>query len=259
MANARFLFDDLVRTAPATPLVNSVGTWLTVRPQTFILSPWRKKVARSALAAGNVDIILDLGVAKSFNAAFLIQPKIHTGGSVKIQANATNVWTAPTFDSGSFPAIDTKRRLTGLYFATQTFRYVRILWTNTGGVTESVELGYLMLGTYYEPTYNITDNLNTKPNDPSVINEAYDGEIQAFKKTKFNTINFFLEAMPGATDKVSLENMYSVTGKTHPLIFALDANVMTDHYFGYFTDFDVTFSSGTVSDWDVAGSFQEAR
>ena len=260
MANVRFTYTDLMRGSAVTLLTNTVGSWDLTRPTSFILSPWRKKVARSLTSGSDVDLIIDLGSAQSFNAAFLVQPKLHgSGGTVKIQAHSANLWTTPAFSSASFPAVELNRRLTGLYFSTQTYRYVRILWTNVGAVTDYVELGYLMLGTYYEPTYNITDQLVTKPNDPSVVNEAYDGEVQAFEKTKFDTVDFFLEAMPGATDRVSFQTMFNSIGITRPLVLAVDADVMNLTYYGHFTDFNIEFASGTVNDWDISGNFREAR
>lgn len=258
MANARFIYTDWVRAADASVIVNTVGNWLVQRPAEFILSPWRKKVARSTGSPTDVDLVVDLKSARSFNCAFLIQPKIHVGGSVKIQANATNVWTSPSFDSGAFPAIDAQRRLTGLYFAAQNYRYVRVLWVNTGVVSQEVELGYLMLGTYYEPTYNLTDKLSRTPNDPSVINEAYDGEVQVFRKTKFRTVNFFFEAMPLA-DRNACDTMYDEVGIGRHVIFATDSALLNDTFYGRFLDWKIDFHTGSYELWDLAGQFSEAR
>jgi hypothetical protein len=258
MANARFLYDNLFWGA-STSLTTTVGAWLLTRPLSFLFSPWRKKVARSVAATTSVDIIINFGSAKIFNGIFLINPKVHTGGSVVIQANNTNSWGSPAFTSAAFPAVDLKRKLTGLFFAQQTYQYVRVWFKNDAGVNEYIELGTIVIGNYYEPTYNITDRLTINRHDPSRIVVAYDGERQSHRLTKYDDIDGELEAMPEA-DKDTFLSMYDQVGTDTPLVFAIDSAVLSKMYYGYLADeVSVDYHVGSLDLWDIDVALEEAR
>ena len=257
MANARFVYRNFVLESGVV-FSNTVGSWLSVRPLTFLISPWRKKMARSTTSVTNVDIVIDLGVIRSFNSAFLINPKIHTGGNVEIQANSTNVWTAPSFTS-VFPAIDTTRKLTGQYFALQSVRWVRVLFRNIATVNEYVELGNLVLGSYFEPEHTLTDDFHRTRNDPSVLVKAYDGERQSHRLTKFDSIDGFLEAQSEA-DKETFLAMYDFAGQDTPVVFSVDASFLNQTYYAYFPEaVTADYHRGSVNLWDVNVRLEEAR
>lgn len=261
--NSRFLYHNLIWDVNAfgvSPVIfsSSVGAWLTTRPLSFLFSPWRKKIARSSTAITDVDIIIDLGSVKSFNSAFLVNPKLHLGGSVELQVNATNSWGAPSLTL-TFPTIDAARKLTGLYFATQNARWVRIRFRNLAAALDYAELGALMLGVYFEPTYTITDDFHRHRHDPSRVVTAYDGERQSHRLTKYDSIDAFLEAQPEA-DKETYLAMFDMVGTDTPFIFSVDAAFLNQTYYAYFPN-EVTadYHRGTVDLWDIQIDIEEAR
>lgn len=259
MANARFIYDNLYWRTATTLLAPSVGSWLSTRPLSYSLNSWPKKVARSATGVTDVDVIIDLGSALTFNSIFIKNPKIHTGGKIVVYANATNSWGAPSFTSADLPTIDTYRKLTGLYFSNQTFRYVRVRFQNVAAASDYAEFGTIYLGQYYEPTYNITDKLKIEQVDPSRVVKAYDGERQAHQLTKFHNVFGHLEAMPAA-DKDQILVMDSLVGTTIPLIWSIDSALLSQTYYGYLAErIAVDYSPGTLDLWDIDIELEEAR
>lgn len=258
MTNARFVYNNLVWAA-ATVLSNSVGSWLTTRPLSFLLSYARKKVARSGQATTAQDIIVDLGSAQSVNYAVLVSPKIHTGGSVTLQGNATNSWGSPSFTM-VFPAINTVRKLTAIYFATQNLRYWRVLFNNPGPVNEYVELGTLYLGQYFEPTYQMHESFSVGRKDPSIVVKAVDGERQSYRLTQFDGLAVFFDAMVAADKDVLQYTMFGIVGTDTPIIFAVDSDSLKTVYYAYLPDeIEADYSEGTVDQWDVRVGLEEAR
>jgi hypothetical protein len=257
--NARFLYANYLWEAATTVLAPSVGAWLTERPLSFLQKPWRKKVARSVTSGSTagVDIIIDLGSIRSVNSVVLVNPKKYATGAITLSAHASNSWGSPTYGPITFPTVNTLRRLTVLYIA-QSFRYWRIHFTNPGAGNEFVELGTIFIGSYYEPTFNITEQLRIKPEDPSEVVEAYDGEVQGFKKTHYDVVGAFLESMP-ASDRNTFRNMWMVNGRTSPLVLAVDGDDLNITYYGYLEEVDFDFAKGTIDDWDIGFNFKEAR
>lgn len=115
----------------------------------------------------------DLGSAASFTVAFVSDHNL-TNGTVTIQANATDVWTAPSFaqalaGSGS--------GLRGAFFASQSYRYLRALFDDTSNPAGFSQAGVWFVGPYLEPTRSFRQGHNESADDLSTLVVADQGAI----------------------------------------------------------------------------------
>lgn len=261
MTNARFLYQNYFWDT-TTVLTNSVGSWLTTRPLSFLTSFWRKKVARSTTSAATsgVDVVIDLGSAKSITMVALINPKIFTGGSVTLSAHTSNSWGTPSFGPVTFPAINVNRKLTSHYFAAQNFRWWRIHFPNPGAANEFAELGTVVMGAYFEPTYQLSESFSIARKDPSRVVTAIDGERQSYRLTKFNTLGVLFDSMLEADKDVLQNTMFNAIGTDTPFVFAVDADNLETVHYAYLPDtIDAQYATGTVNMWNVGVEIEEAR
>jgi hypothetical protein len=107
--------------------------------------PWR-----TADAAGAHNVVNDFGSAQQIDTVFLGNVNLTSGATVKIQANTADSWGAPAFEETlTVSGLGLNPRHRNLYHelaSAQTFRYWRLLITDTSNPDGFYEIGEWWLG-----------------------------------------------------------------------------------------------------------------
>jgi hypothetical protein len=133
----RFLQSNLIESATLTAS-NENGSFPVGNIQDTILA----SVFRST--STSVNIVIDLGVAKTCDIFFLAKHNMTSSATVTLEANSSDVWTSPPFSESI-----TVEDLIAADFTAASYRYWRLViadGTNTDGY---IKIGGLGLGEYY--------------------------------------------------------------------------------------------------------------
>lgn len=186
--------------------------------------PARWKDWRSATGTSDQWWKADLGANKNFQLLAVMNAKLHTGGTLKAQANASDVWTSPTVDHTlTIPSVNYTAVLADWLSSVQNLRWIRFYFTNTGAVNEYAQIGAVFAGTYLEPSRSVSPSLSVRRVDPSVHRYATGGQRSSLVRSKFHEVSgtFPLQTVSARQDQRAL---YETVGATTPIIFALDPN-----------------------------------
>jgi hypothetical protein len=183
---------------------------------------WKKW--RSSTTTGDQWVKFDLGANKTLTVLAAISAKLHAGGTLKCQANATDVWTSPTVsDTLTVPSPDFTAVLAD-WIASQNLRWIRFYFTNVGAVSDYVELGAVFAGTYLEPTNTLAQGVMVTRVDPSMQQRATGGQRSALVRPKYHEVaGVLLPQVASARD--DLRAMFETVGDSTPVILAVDPTV----------------------------------
>lgn len=193
----RIRFADTSRNlyvAIATALTPSSSA--TALPASYSQHPDRAKVWRSAQGTGVATMDVDLGSAQDVTALHVANLKLVGAGALQLYSGAS--LGAETTLRGTITAQDTDTRVGFVHFATANARYWRLKFTNPGSANDYAELGYVHLGTYFEPTQNVTVPSDVGLLDPSVESASVDGQATFARRTMFAKGAWAFENIPEA-------------------------------------------------------------
>lgn len=214
---ARLLYDNLALNASLSASSADFGYAVT-----NLKSPARWKKWRSLAATTDQSIVVDFGVATNFQSVMLASYVAHTGGAIRIQANATNSWGAPSVNVLlTLPSINPNKVVGNWFSSVQSYRYVRILFVNTGAIAQKVELGVLSIGTYFQPTYSLAPKYEMTRVDPSDVNRVPGGQRVAQRKTPYWQLRGGFDVEP-ETDRASFVAVSEKVGTHTPFFFAIN-------------------------------------
>jgi hypothetical protein len=220
MARIRFLYSNLFSAASA---VASASASVSALPPANAQVPDRTLVWRSTTTTGDQWIKVDLGSAQAVTAIAVANPKLHgSGGTLKIQSSPDDaIWT----DRGSIPSADADSKVAFLFIGSVSARYWRFYFTNVGVASDYVELGYAFLGTYLEPSINVTaQGLSTPLLDRSVVVESITGQATTTVRPKQAKGAFGFDSM-SESDTASLVTMFRAQGFGTPFFVVLDTSL----------------------------------
>lgn len=169
-----FLFTNKLKAASAvTPDSTSLVYPVTALQDDNAASTWRTD---NASAAHNV--VIDFGTATAIDTISLVNVNLRSTGTVVLEWNTTDSWASPA-GSQSFNmtglALDPPHYdLTMKLSATRTYRYFRLVITDTGNPDGFYEIGELFLGERVDTATGQdfqSDNDQTF-SDPNVIHET---------------------------------------------------------------------------------------
>lgn len=252
----RLLYDNVI---DASGVVFTAGTYDASFPPANLANEHRNNPYRTGTGTAAEFVIIDLLTAKNVTACILLDHTLTAGDtSIRIQANATNSWGAPSFDQALTWASGTISQV----FANQSFRYWRLIFTKSNA-SEQRDIGRLFLGTYYQP-----------PEDPSDV-EAPEEDLS--RKTRSDGGQLFTDAASSYRQKDLPFNGISTTQKdafrtfhlavkTHKSFFMqIDPNgsgEMVELLYGKLRSMMIFRNSGFHSDgalcWDTKLEFEEA-
>jgi hypothetical protein len=216
--SARFLYQNRIAEGSVTVTSSSE---VANRPDEYLLHQARWKKWRSSTTTGDQWVRFDLGSAKSFQAIVLVDWIAHAGGTLRVQANATDVWTSPTVNELLSPTLGPTGVAVAWLSSLQTLRYVRVLFTNTGAVNAFVELGCVLVGPYFQPAFNISDGYQLARQDLSLVVKSDRGHESADTRPQPWTAEgeFFRE---GLADTAAFSALFTAVGIHTPFLFAIE-------------------------------------
>jgi hypothetical protein len=229
MAKARLAYTNLL-TAPGVTISSSGEA--TGYVDDNLASPARWKKWRSTTTTGDQWWKADLGANKNFQVLAAMNAVLHTGGTLKAQANASDSWGAPTIsDTFSVPSPDFTQVLADWLSAVQSLRWIRFYFTNVGAVSGFVELGAVFAGTYLEPVRGVSDGVALRRVDPSIQRFAIGGQRSSVVRPKFHQISaaFQFQTQSARDD---LRALYETTGSTIPALIGIDASDTSLNFYG---------------------------
>lgn len=169
-------------------------------------------------------IIFDMLTSQDINSVVLFWPKedgirLSTTSVVKIEANATDVWTAPAVSQTL--TIDNTYMVASYFFSTvQSYRYWRVTIQDPQNAYLYVELGLCWIGEnteFNEPEngfkFNITDLSSVSKTD---FGHEYVDEYPQIVSVEFN-YSYILYATAQA-----LENAFRTNGNRKPVLVVFD-------------------------------------
>jgi hypothetical protein len=188
-----FFYNNLVKIATLTASTENAQF-----PLSNLKDDRRTKVFRSN---GNADsIVFDFGFARSVDSVFLVDNGDALGvTSVTIEMNPTNSWGVPAFSQ--VVTLSSVNGLGYVSFASQSYRYARIVMTNTAGycelskifIGEKAQLGGLSFS--YPLIYQSNTNANVQRNrmnqkffDKINTQKIISGSINTMNKDEVDTL-----------------------------------------------------------------------
>lgn len=168
--------------------------------------------------------MFDFQTAEAVNTVVILWPKedgirLTEDAVVKIQANATNVWTSPTVNQTL--TIDNDYSVASHHFSTdQSYRYWRVVVEDAGNPWAYVELGVVWIGKSLAVenaqngfSYDLTDRSRTFANE---FGHEY---VDEYPQTA--TLTFSYQYLDYSAIQ-TLENAYRTNGNRKPVLVVLD-------------------------------------
>ena len=155
----------------------------------------RSKVWRSVTGTGAATIDIDLGSSQALTCVAVANVKLVGAGTLTLYTGAS--LGAETTTVGVLPTQDRDTRTAFLFF-TATGRYWRLKWSNPGAASDYAEVGYVHLGTYFEPAQNVRVPVDIARLDPSVSSESVDGQATFARRTKVFSGAWVFQEVPEA-------------------------------------------------------------
>ena len=225
-------------------------------PVTNLADPARWKTWRSTSSTGDQWVKFDLGAAKTLKVLQIADFVAHTGGVIRAQANATDVWTAPTLDTALTLPNPNYTRTAGIWITTQTLRWVRFLFQNSGAVNMKVSLGVAAAGDYIEPAVSLAPGYTIGRTLGSEVHRVPGGQRSAERKTDYFTLKagFMKEA---EADRQNLMKASYSLGNHTPHFFAINPD--DPAYMVFYGRFDSGFDYEHIvlGRWNMPFSWSE--
>lgn len=108
---------------------------------------------RSLDVADAINIVADLGSAQTVDAVALLDHNFSSGATITLEANTTDSWGAvPLSESLTWQSGKILKYLTT---TPRSYRYWRLVVTDTGNTNPYLQISEWFLGTYFEPTRDV--------------------------------------------------------------------------------------------------------
>lgn len=214
----RLITDNYILTATLTP-----STVSPLFPLENLQNILRSKRFRTTSKATQ-NIVIDLSTAKDVDSFVMLLPKEGTinltaSAVIKLQANATDVWTSPSVDQTlTFDGVS--RQLSYYFGSTQNYRYWRLTIDDASAVGDYVEISKLILGeavTIPLPQNGFklgkTNNTKLSKND---FGSVYADKYPVLKKLSLEYKTLLISEIE------QLESVYDTNGNHTPVFMTLD-------------------------------------
>jgi hypothetical protein len=253
MAKSRLAYVNLA-TASATTVTASSEVAIPARPASYLKSAARWKKWRSTTTTGDQWALFDFGSAQTIKVVAIVGYKRHSGGAIK--AEYWNGAAYVTFSTYTIPSANPTGLLTVWNTTGISTSRIRVYFTNTGAVSDYVELGVVVTGTYYEPTFNVIDGFRVTPIDPSLHIAAADGQEETQSRTTYHQMQVSYDYMPDA-DFDGFRTVFTAIGSRTPILFALDPSDDDLNLYGQIASIDFGHRYGR--NYDVPVLVREVR
>ena len=180
----RILTTNEVKTATITALTETPGYSFDTA-----LKDTRRSRRGRTLSKSNQTFLFDLGTAKAISYFVLIDHNLTATAVVHLQANATDVWTAPTVDI----TVTYGTYLLHEFTSTTSYRYWRLTIHDTNNTNDYIQFSKIYLGAYLQLGYMGKDQklpmYSTSTVDDSNSGQSYGDPGYFYKAGTFNFKN----------------------------------------------------------------------
>jgi hypothetical protein len=226
-----------------TNLVSQDATVITASsedasfPASNLKHPFRSKRWRTPDVDG-ANVVFDMVTSEAVDSVAIFWPKetgilLSDSAVLKIQANATNVWTSPAVDITL--TINNTYEMASHYFSSdQSYRYWRVTIEDDGNPNDYLEIGVVYIGKSLSLSqiengfgYNLSDTSQT---DTTPFGHVYTDEYPIMQ-----SVTFEYKYIDEST-VVLLENAFRLNRTTKPVLVVVDADEDVfdkDHYCVY--------------------------
>jgi hypothetical protein len=218
-------------------------------PASNLKNPLRSKRWRSTDISSE-SVVFDFLTTEPVDSVAILWSKedgilLSNTAVIKIQANATDVWTSPAVDQTL--TINNDYEIASHYFTTdQSYRYWRVLITDAGNPNGFLELGVVWIGKSLDLDF-AENGFKWSIADMSRVTETAYGHKYVDELPSINTLEFSYRFMEYAEIQV-LEEAYRINGKRLPVFVAMDAEeaVFDKDHFAIYGMFNSSFTEDHV-------------
>jgi hypothetical protein len=213
-------------------------------PASNLKHPFRSKRWRST-ASTSESVVFDLVTTEAVDSVVILWPKedgirLSDSAVVKIQANATNVWTSPAVNQTL--TINDVYMVASHYFSTdQSYRYWRVVVQDPGNAYGCVELGVVWIGKSLAID-NAQNGFKAALTDLSKSSKTDFGHVYVDQYPQLMQIDFSYQYLDYSVVQI-LEDAYRQNGNSKPVMLVLDAegSVFDKDHFTVYGMFKNTF------------------
>lgn len=208
----RILWDDALQTltllasseAPNLPAANLQDPRLSL--------PWR--------STGDSDewIKIDAGAGNTLNpnCAAIAGHNLSSGATIKIQGNATDVWTAPTVDE----TITWRAGAMMHFFTGSGLRFWRFHFSDASNPDGYVQIGRLSLGTYLQMP-DIEPGPTLPRRTSTVVSESLTGQVYADLGIEWGEFGIVFPAIITEAQRQAIRTMWAAVHNAVPFFLAV--------------------------------------
>lgn len=214
------------------------------------------QVATSASYQSRHWVKIDQGASPvAATAGAVINHNAGVGGTFTLQANATDVWTAPTVPA---QVLAGNADIRIAFFSTQTLRYWRLVVNDVQNAAAYGEVGVWFVGAYAQPAITYLFSWKKGWTELSGVQLGTHGALWQDQRPRLRQYTLDWEQIPDA-DRVAIEAAAAACPMGKPLFLALDAGVdNTNTIYGYFSQ-GIEVGGDTLLYVNIPGlSFAEA-
>lgn len=217
-------------------------------PASNLKHPHRSKRLRTATGTTTLNVVFDMQTTEAVNSVVFLWPKedgirLSASAVVKIQANATNVWTAPAVNQTL--TIDNDYMVASHFFTTdQSYRYWRAVIEDPSNPYGYVEIGVVWIGKSLtlDPAQN---GFKFQLQDLSKVTTTDFGHRYTDEYPTVASLEFTYALLNYSEAKI-LENAFRKNGTRKPVLVCLDESeaVFDKDHFLIYGGFESRFGLG---------------
>lgn len=193
-------------------------------PVSNIKNIHRSKRVRTEVGESELAIVFDMQTTEEINSVVLLWPKedgirLSETATVKIQANATNVWSGPAVDQAL--TIDNTYSVASHFFSSdQSYRYWRVVIEDLSNPWDYIELGTVWLGKGLDVD-NAQNGFKYALNDNTQVSSTPFGHKYFDEYPQVATVEFSYVNMTYDQTQL-LENAFRTNGARKPVLVVFD-------------------------------------
>ena len=201
----------------------------------------------------SVNIVIDLAESLTATGIFIANHNLTSSATITLEANATDVWTSPSYTNTIAYNADTIYEL----FATQTYRYWRLVISDATNPDGVLIFGGCFLGTYLTMLDTFSHVLTESTTDTTVISRSLSGQVYTDNGYIFDSwdLNFPRVTLSG---KTSIQ-AYKATNRKKPVYVMLDESSTSEFIPSYVTIDDISYSRVFNNFYTISMKLREAK
>jgi len=168
-----------------------------------------------SIGVSSENIVFDFGAATSCTDIIILGHNFTAGATITIQANATNVWTSPSYSQVLTVADD----IAYTFAAAQNYRYWRLTIADASNPDTYIQIAYVFIGNSIAfpamspdqkvPRYSSAD-----------FDYSVSGQLYGSKKIQWRGASVTF-SMITDTQKKAIETMFGVVDKVSPFVLMI--------------------------------------